>query len=289
MYNNTITEAYHEEGICIKSDSFSIFGILTRSNVVKIGENKPLLVLVPAVSGTRIGPQRIFVEIAREAAELGYSSFRMDMNRAGDSIQDYKEIIDNSENLLISWYSIYLDEITCFFSKSPYSFSNYLLLSISLGCEPILRYAIKRSYISVIFLSPTYLDYVSGTSVNKKNLRSYWHKVFKKQTWIKLFHFDLNWKKIVRNVIPEKQTIKKQKSSQLIVNKMIEVYSIYGELDQEFIDSKNHWNKLVDNGVLSSFVFKVVKGSDHNFFGYQFKKDVNSILMGWLSGFEWKN
>ncbi len=251
--------------------------------------DRPLLVLVPAVSGTRIGPQRIFVEIAREAAELGYFSFRMDMNRAGDSLEDSEVIINTSENPLTSWYSNYLDEVTDFFSKEPYVFKSYLLLSISLGCEPILRYAIKKSYDSVIFLSPTYLDYVNITNVNKKNLKAYLYKIFKKQTWVKLLHFDLNWKKIVRNVIPKKQAIKKETPSQLIVNGPIEVYSIYGELDKEFTDSNNYWNKLVDEGGLSSFTYKMIKGSDHNFFGYQFKKDVKSILKEWLFGFEWRN
>ena len=241
---------------------------------------------MPAVSGTRIGPQRIFVEIAREAATLGYSSFRMDMDRAGDSLQTSFNIENSIENPLVEWYKDYLDVVTTHFNNEGHNYKKYLLLSISLGCEPILKYAIANLYDSVLFLSPTYLDYINKSNVNSKNLKAYKQKIFKKETWIKLLKFDLNWRKIVKNIISNKKKDSKSNNISGLVDKSeIKVFGVYGELDAEFKDSMNYWKGLKEKGIIASFVYEIVKNSDHNFFGYQFKEDVKSILKKWLSSF----
>ncbi|MBJ6369749.1 hypothetical protein [Snuella sedimenti] len=284
--SSLILEKFKEQGVRINSISHSIFGILTSPicSDEKVSK-KPLVVLIPAISGTRIGPQRIFVEIARDVATLGYSCYRMDMAAAGDAMEySSYESENNQEHPLILWYKGYLDAVTSYFSKGDYSYRDYIFLSISLGCEPVLKYAVDNSYTQVIFLSPTYMDYVEKKTVNKRNVRSYYYKLFNKETWIKLIHFQLNWKNIFRNIIPKrKKFISKRKPLFESINIKPQVFSIFGELDKEFEDSKTYWNKLVESNVLSGFEYKLVKGSDHNFFGYQFKKDLKLALKHWLT------
>jgi hypothetical protein len=61
--------------ITINFNSGKIFGILRGINLI----NDKIVICCPATMGTRIGPQRIFVEIAQKLTEYQIASFCVDM------------------------------------------------------------------------------------------------------------------------------------------------------------------------------------------------------------------
>lgn len=63
----------------------SLFGILTMPRGMEAGVALPAVIIVNAGVGTRIGPHRLYVEMARRWAALGYSVLRTDLSGSGDS------------------------------------------------------------------------------------------------------------------------------------------------------------------------------------------------------------
>lgn len=64
-----------------------LFGVLT-SPATGAAPDAPLLLLLNAGSVHTVGPNRIYVEIARELARQGVPSLRLDLRNLGDSLQD---------------------------------------------------------------------------------------------------------------------------------------------------------------------------------------------------------
>lgn len=64
----------------------SLFGVLTRPSGVPPGD-RPLLILSNAGSVHSVGPNRVYVELARALAAVGFASLRFDLRNLGDSIR----------------------------------------------------------------------------------------------------------------------------------------------------------------------------------------------------------
>jgi dienelactone hydrolase len=62
-----------------------LFGIVSRPETRREGERHPAIILINAGPGTRIGPHRQYVRMARTWAKLGFLVLRMDLSGSGDS------------------------------------------------------------------------------------------------------------------------------------------------------------------------------------------------------------
>ncbi|WP_188927359.1 alpha/beta hydrolase [Puia dinghuensis] len=128
----------------------SVFGILRSAS-----SSRKLVLLIPATSGTRIGPQRIYVEIARTLLSSGISSFAVDLPPNGDSTGgNFDDYAGDAAEIVGRYYDTYLELITAYFEKY-YCYDQIVLCSISAGCLPVLRFAARKDYNGVMLLSPT--------------------------------------------------------------------------------------------------------------------------------------
>ena len=64
----------------------AFFGILTEPVDASLTRGKPLLVFSNTAGNYRIGPNRMYVEMGRKLAALGFRSVRMDVSGIGDSV-----------------------------------------------------------------------------------------------------------------------------------------------------------------------------------------------------------
>jgi dienelactone hydrolase len=64
----------------------ALFGILTRPDDARMSRSRPAIVVVNAGPGTRIGPHRQYVRMARLWAKLGFLVLRVDLSGSGDSL-----------------------------------------------------------------------------------------------------------------------------------------------------------------------------------------------------------
>ena len=64
----------------------AFFGILTEPTDASLTAGKPLLIFTNTAGNYRIGPNRMYVEMGRKLATLGFRSVRMDVSGIGDSV-----------------------------------------------------------------------------------------------------------------------------------------------------------------------------------------------------------
>ena len=63
--------------------SHRLFGVLVKPRVASA--DRPAVIMTNAGTVHRIGPHRLYVDLARELAELGFTVLRMDLSGIGDS------------------------------------------------------------------------------------------------------------------------------------------------------------------------------------------------------------
>ena len=275
---NTLSVKIVRHPIIIDFNSGKIYGIFRGSK-----DSKKVVILCPAATGTRIGPQRIYVEIAHKLEKINVASFCADLPPLGDSFDNKIERYEGAySERLAQQYSKYL-KIIIEYLENEFSFSEFILLGISDACLPIYYYAKKSNEIQrVILLSPNHLlDTLQR--INSKNLKQYYIKLFKKETWIKLIFLKLDIKKIIRNIyrIPKRRKHPRRTFKEIKADRTIEgALVIFGENDAKLKEYIEHWVKEKHN--IGSYSERIIKGADHSFFGWQFKRDVENAIIEWI-------
>ena len=271
----------------ITSDGVAIFSILRT-----LQESSAILILVPAMTGNRLGPQNVYVEIARQLARNNIACLCLDLPPAGDSY-DYniRKFHGNYSNNTSDKYSFYL-ELVIHYLKTNFNYKTIYIGSISVGCIPVLQFSITNKISGVVLLSPNHLE--NNTIVNVKNFKSYYYKVFKKETWLKFLTFKIDFRKVFLNLLSNPG--KKMKMTSYPIkgvadNKLndMRILCVLGEKDPSLYECLNFWKGYVKNNGVKVFNHKVIKGSDHSFFGWQYKKDVCDTILNWLIDVEASN
>lgn len=267
--------------VILDFDTGKLFGIFRGSY-----KSKKLVIMCPAATGNRIGPQRIYVEISQRMCELNLASYSFDFPPFGDSfdnaMENYKGVYSEK---LSQHYSKYIQIVIEYFTRK-FHFNEFVLLSISDGCIPIYNYAKNNNVIrKLILLSPNHLlDTVQ--SINTNNLKKYYIKLFNKETWLKLIFLRLNLKKIVKNIY---QSPKGKKIGLVNVNekenqkKIDSILVVFGEKEPKLNECLKFWDKENKNNNIGNYSYNIIKGADHSFFGWKFKRDVEKCVVDWLS------
>jgi hypothetical protein len=262
--------------LIIKDKDCHLYGILRYPEATR-----DIVIFLPAATGTRVGPQRIYVQISNHLIKTNKASFCVDLPPHGDSYDNnVKEYCNDNRQKLIQHYGFYLNKIIAYLN-SNYKFENYILCSISLGCIPILSYAKSNNIKKVILLSPNLLSNLN--TINKRNLKNYYYKLFQHETWLKILTFNVQYKKVFRNIV-RLQKVKTNKDQALITgnNNLVHVLCIYGEKDIALSTCQKHWKKQLDTGKISKYDEKIIENADHNFFGWNFKEQVASHINKWV-------
>lgn len=269
--------------IIIESGFVDIYGVLRTQQT-----SETLVILFPGLTGSRIGPQRIYVEIAHELLAHNIASFCLDIPPSGDSIM--KRNPDYEGDTMSCYKQLFSDllDILYDYFKNNYAFKRYIILAISDGCLPVYYYSSERHSADVILLSPNHdLDHV--TVVNKKNLKNYYLKLFTAATWVKLFTFRLNYKKIYNNIfrVPGRKKAKTEHAHAMGIHRTRQPFNIlyvFGEKERNLEERFVFWESEIKKNPLNTYQKAIINGADHSFFGWQFKKDVSGEILKWLTG-----
>lgn len=264
--------------LIIKDKDCNLYGILRYPK-----DSKVIVVSLPAATGTRSGPQRIFVEIAQILLEKRIASLCVDLPPFGDSF-DAARITFGSDykTLLNKRYEHYLKIIINYLNKET-DFKEFILLSISDGCLPVYRFAQKTGIQKLILLSPNHL-LGNAKAISTKNLKTYYLKFFQKETWLKVISLNLNFRKIFRNIFlktnNQSKVSGKEQGDQ--ISKISDLLCIFGEKEPDIKTCLEYWQKQKMQKNIINYNFNIIKGADHSFFGWQFKKDVENSIIEWI-------
>jgi len=271
-----------EEPVIISDHYSSIFGVLRHSS-----ECNKLVILIPADIGIRAGSQRIYVQIARALMYENIASLAVDIPPNGDSFDNEPtEVSENYKEVLIFSYKRYIDKVIKYLDTN-FNFNEYILLSFSSGCIPVLKYAEKNNYSKVIILSP---DLFNTNKLNNKlkNINSGFSWLY--ETCKRLMQLNLAIINELNKIIDFPTLLKKGRKSPILnyqqndKNHAVDIFNILAEHDKDLNQNQVFWRNYFRDGKCASYTERIIKGADHHFLGWYFKEEVTRMVGQWISG-----
>ena len=186
-----------KETIClIGHDDIPMHGILTQAPAVE-NENRPLIILSNSGSAHRVGPNRLYVELARQLAIDGFSTLRLDIANLGDSFQDplVQQYSAEIENHPYPEHAI--DNVNCAIEwmKSQYGFKHFLLAGLCSGSHTSFHAGLELSEQNIrecILINPLTFYWQPGMSLEIphayktiKDAKYYQYAIKDLDKWIK--------------------------------------------------------------------------------------------------------
>jgi alpha-beta hydrolase superfamily lysophospholipase len=200
-----------EEYVCCFGTRKQLFGIFT-TPISRTDCLMPTIVLLNAGSVHHVGPQRLYVILARALASQGFPCFRMDFEGIGDSNLDNV----THENHPYQESALQDTESALHFLSERFDASHFALTGICSGAYTAFRFGLSKTphkIVATIPINPLTFYWEQGISLlteTKKNkaiqkLSHYKQSVYKPKQWWKLLTGKISWKSSVHSVLTQIQ------------------------------------------------------------------------------------
>lgn len=181
------------EQICYDSKN-KLMGILSYHSHLNKDKSKPLIILTNSGSVHRVGPNRVYVQLARSLASEGYPVLRFDLSNLGDSVLGTPE----NENNPYSEYAIHDIAIILELMKKEYGFNSFIISGICSGAHNAfhagLNMPVSYNIKETIIINP--LRFYSEGFANQKSMPTYQVERDSQQYSESLLSFE-KWKKLL--------------------------------------------------------------------------------------------
>jgi len=308
---NSVNLSYLETEIIERFVKFGTdnnsFGIITEP--LSVNQKLPVIILPNSGANHHAGPNRLYVNIARKLASIGFICLRFDLNSIGDSLSHERLEHDVypalSENEIIA-----CQQLLC----RKYNTEKFILIGLCSGAYTAFNAAqkIKKNNISEsILINPLTFHWEEGMTLSDSSVSTYhawgWYKkaITNKESWIKFFTGKINYQVLItalkdRLIDRYESTFlnlfhstedSHNKSSKLpskinfICNERnIDLTFIFSDtdpgLDILMLNSGRLVKKLIN---MKKVAIYTIKKSDHTFSKYQPRKKAIEILVSHLS------
>lgn len=233
------------------------------------------IIFVHAADGNRLGPHRMFVELANKLKDSGIISFRFDMRGCGDSQgRPARDGIDfDIEDLL--------NAIDFFISK--YKPPKIFLFGISRGARIIFS-ALAEHSIPVggaVLLSIPFSSTKAAARSFSSHVREYIYKFRDPQSLKKFLTGKVNFKQIIKTLSFALGSFQRYRRNNNEFATRCPLFFIYGSKDPVATDSQIHYGRICKK---YKVLFKIIKikNANHSFFHYQWKEQILCITEEWL-------
>jgi pimeloyl-ACP methyl ester carboxylesterase len=236
------------------------------------------IVFVHAAGGNRLGPHRMFVELARKLTSQRYPTLRFDLSGCGDSTGTA------SQNDIRPDVADVLAAIDFFITKVH--LETVTLLGISKGalvCFSAMAMHNLPLCSAILLSTPISTDRAAIRSFSAR-LREYIYKLTDTKSLWKLLSGKADVSQITKTLIAALGLGRRyeQIGTGQFASKC-PVLFIYGENDPIAAQSCRYYtNKCRENGL--PYECQIIKGANHSFFHYKWKEQIFDISEKWLEG-----
>lgn len=247
---------------------------------------RPGVVLLHGWTAYRIGPHRIFVKMAEHLAEAGYPSIRFDFRGRGDSTGDsdaatLDTMIDDA--LRAAELLQQQSDCTGVVYAGLCSGGNVALGAATL--DGVTRGVVPMS--TLMFMEHKKL----GEAVHRTagHGKTYLKKLFRLQTWKKLFGGAINWR-MVRKVLfghygQSKDESDPKRSDRDILAGMAELEApmlfVYGTADPEGMAARPQFEQVCTQAGLP-VRFDEIDGANHDYYSLAWEQELFGKVTTWL-------
>lgn len=233
------------------------------------------VIFVHAADGNRLGPHRMFVELAEKLKVLGIASLRFDMRGCGDSEgepagNDIKPDIEDLRNAIR-------------FFASKYNPTKIFLFGISRGARVSIS-ALSQNKIPIdgaVLLSTPFAGSKAAAKKFSNRLKEYLYKFTNPGSLKKLLSGKADLKQIAKTLAFALTSQKRYRSN---TNKFITkcpLFFIYGSKDPIASDSAVYYRNLCGKFDIA-FKMSEIKNANHSFFHYRWKQQIMELTEDWL-------
>lgn len=270
----------------------SLVGILSEC-VPAVSENSQTgVLLMNAGLIHHVGPNRLYVKIARMLAEMGYVVLRFDFSGIGDSGPRHDKLPANES--VIQEAAQIMDEV-----EKKKGVKQFVLIGLCAGAANAFRMAtIDRRVNSVILINPLLPDTKQVETMRKASHYRY-KALLNPNSWIKFFMMRVNYRSMlqvvgygikkrlfpnsIRNQEPEEiiksisqgfHSLREQNVKVLLVNSTVEVGWKYFK---EILGSD--YKAMIESGLLTT---EMLSGSDHTVTPLKCQSALQELISKWM-------
>ncbi|MBL7106729.1 MAG: alpha/beta fold hydrolase, partial [Phycisphaerae bacterium] len=233
------------------------------------------VIFVHAANSNRLGPHRMFVELAQRLSRNSIASMRFDMRGCGDSTgQPAKQIQNDIEDLLCSIN----------FFNLHYKPEKILLFGISRGAKVIFETLAKHNVPAdgCILLS---IPHSSGKTALKSftaRLKEYLYKFKNPQSLKKILTGKANIMQIFRTLAFALNIRSRyQDNSDQNFTTTCPLFFIYAAKDPIAAASRHHYTRICKKFAIPNKI-NVIKNANHSFFHYKWKEQIFDETEKWI-------
>ena len=239
------------------------------------GENGMLF--IHAAHGNRLGPHRMFVEMAQAYRRMGYPTFRFDLSGCGDSTGNPSSS-DVTQDICDT-----INAIRYFLTTEK--LKGVFLFAISKGSH-IAFNTIGEDKLPVkgmILLSIPVSSPQAALQVFGNYSKEYTIKLLKLRYWLKLLKGGVNIKGVWRTLSNALQLGKRYSplGDKQVVNRC-PILFIYGGNDPIRNNSMTYYTRICTEKGLA-YQSHIIEGANHSFFHYLWKEEILRISTEWLA------
>lgn len=189
---------FTEEALVFGS-SHRLFGVLVKPRADRVRSDRPAVIMTNAGTVHRIGPHRLYVDLARELAELGFYVLRMDLSGIGDSA-----VGTSPENLCYPATGLDDCQEAMNVLASRLGVERFTIAGLCSGGDIAFQLGLKDPRVAgVIMMNPrTFCVHDLGLVEAYKGARYYQNSFFKKDKWLKLLSGKVDIRRVARMIAP---------------------------------------------------------------------------------------
>lgn len=243
------------------------------------------IILLNAGMIQKMGPYRLYVNLARYMAMESYYSFRFDFSGIGDSSNSYDNL--THKDRLIKEIQLAINEINKYAK-----FEEIILLGMCSGADAAFRYLMDNNNIvsKYILINGYYIDDSQIADINdvilhSVNKRYYTKKMFSREALCRVFKFNLTFFKKMRSIMLKKcpnenNNLPRTTSDFKKIGSGNSILLIFSEGSTSY-DVFNYLHKyyVIDKPWIKSVFFENV---DHTFTPVKSQSALIRVIKNWL-------
>jgi pimeloyl-ACP methyl ester carboxylesterase len=276
-----LSERVREETVSFVAESECIHGVLAVAS-----DPKPIGVLfVHGWGGIRGGPHNLLTHLARSAAEAGYNSLRFDLRGRGQSD-------GTAEGTSLA--SMAADTIAAAKCLRECGVRKIVMIGICSGGNVAIGVLDRVTDAAGLFMLSVYPfsdgdSFARDTTRTVYYARSYWQKLWRRETWCKFFRGEIFFKQIFRVLFghfrkDQRKAVEAAQPSPLdnLSRRRVPVKMVYGEADPDFRASYDYYAEFAKNSGVS-IDFYTIPDANHNFCATAWKREITDQLLTFLT------
>lgn len=263
------------ESVAMFGKTNSLVGIVTKPD--NLINKKIAVIILNAGFLHRVGPNRIYVKLARKIAQIGFLVMRFDFSGIGDSYRS-----ETNEHYI----ERQLEEINeaMDYLSSKCNIHKFIIAGLCSGGDMAFEAATKNHRVAgLIGINGNYIDQMTIKNLNsvisgRTQARYYKKKILDVQSWLRLIHGKSDFKKIFRIIRDKFNRILSSNNKQdlpkddllnainEISKRQIKVLLIYSEGSEGYDIFTLLLDRIIRLNLSSSLIdIQIIKNSDHTF------------------------